>query len=104
MQLGGFQERNPDFVLTDHTIDVLKNPLSNPNGFVEVVKTVKRRYPQFTCPACRSVMTKRPVPSVAVEHALTDLCVGGAHGREVTTPPQLDLSQVNRWFERYLLF
>ena len=104
VQLGDFRERNPGFILDDHTIDILKNPLSDPDGFVEAVKMAGRRYPRFTCPACRSVMTKRPVPLVIAESAFADLCVWERHGVEVMPPAQLDRGQVNHLFERYLLF
>lgn len=104
VQLSGFQEGNPGFTLTDHTIDALKDPLSNPRRFIEAVKVVKRRYPQFTCPTCRSKMTKRPFPFIVVGRELTDLCVGGRHGVGMTPPLQLDIGQVDRLFERYLLF
>ncbi|KAF9642755.1 hypothetical protein BDM02DRAFT_3132878 [Thelephora ganbajun] len=71
----------------------LYDPLSNPDGFVEAVKMVKLRYPQFTCPACRSVMTKRPIPFAVMEHVFTDLCVPERGDTEAAPPLQLDLSQ-----------
>ena len=103
-QLSDFQARNPGFTLTENTIDVLKDPLSNPDGFVEAVKTVKLRYPQFTCPVCRSAIKRRPIQSVIMEYVSTDLCAPGRGDAEVAPPLQHDLSQVNRRFEPYLLF
>lgn len=104
VQLDDFQASNPGFILADNAMDILRNPLSNPDGFVEAVKMAKLRYPRFTCPACRSVMTRRPVPFVAVEHVFTNPCVRGGGGAEAAPPSQLDLSQANRCFEHYLLF
>jgi hypothetical protein len=87
--------------LWDHIVNTVKDPLRNPEAFVGVAGVVNALQLQFSCPSCRSVMRKRPIPAVTVEEVMRSL--GLSEGSEVEAATADHLRQANGAFERYLL-
>ena len=80
----------------------MKDPLLNPGGFFEASELVDFLRIEFSCPFCRSVMGKRPIPSVHMEEVICML--GIREGGEVEVITEERLRQANDSFEQYLLF
>ena len=89
-------------LLEGHIIDTIRDPLRYPEAFVEVAEVVDVLQLGFSCPSCRSVMRKRPIPAVAVEEVMRGLGLG--ERSEVETATADHLRRANDAFERYLLF
>lgn len=88
--------------LGDQLIGTIKDPLCDPEAFVSAVELVDALELRFSCPSCRSVMTKKPIPAIAVEEVLCGLGIGEG-GREGATTTE-HLRQASDAFEQYLLF
>lgn len=98
--LGG----DPSISLSAYVIEAMKDPLSDPEAFVEVSELVDILQLQLLCPFCRSVMRKRPIPAVAVEEVIRGLDMGLNERGEVEANSEERLGKANTSFEQYLLF
>lgn len=90
------------YFLDDCIIDAMRDPLTDPGAFIEASEVVEVLQLQFSCPFCRSVMRKRPIPAVALEEVIHGLGIykGGVAG----TITKECLRQANSSFAQYLLF
>ena len=96
------EDEGPRLTIGAYIIGNVKNPLSDPEGFIEASEVVDALQLQFSCPTCRSVIGKRPIPAVAVEEVILQLGMGeSSEGGGLT---QEHLRQANNSFEQYLLF
>ena len=82
--------------------DAMKDPLFDPEAFIEASRVVDDLQLHFSCPFCRSVMRKRPIPAIVVEDVIRRLGMD-KNGEEEAIVEEL-LCQVNDSFEQYLLF
>lgn len=82
--------------------DAMKAPLFDPEAFIEVSGVVDALQLHFSCPFCRSVMRKRPIPAIAVEEVIRRL--GMDENGEADAISEERLCQANDSFEQYLLF
>lgn len=96
--LGG----DPTMVLGDHLTDGTRDPLRDPEAFVVAAKLVDALELRFSCPSCRSVMIKRPIPALAMEEVMCGLGMG--EKGEVGGVTVERLHHANASFEQYLLF
>ena len=85
-----------------HIINAIRDPLGDPEAFVEAAAVVDALQLYFSCPSCRSVMRRRPIPAVAVREIIGGLGLGDRSEVEAATTDQL--RQANDAFERCLLF
>jgi len=88
--------------LRDRIINAMRDPLRDPRAFVGVAGVVNIIQLQLSCPSCRSVMRKRPIPAVAVEEFMRGLGLG--ERSEVGAATVDCLRRANDVFGQYLLF
>ena len=88
--------------LGKHLVGTLRDPLCDPEAFVAATGLVDILGLRFSCPSCRSVIGKRPIPAVTVEDVMCGLGVG--EGGEFGAVTAERLRWANGAFKRYLLF
>ena len=93
---------NQTAALGNHLVDALRDPPRDPEAFVVAAGLVDILGLRFSCPSCRSVIQKKPIPAVAVEDIMRGLGMGDEG--ELGTVTSDRLCQANGAFERYLLF
>ena len=88
--------------LGKHLVDALRDPPRDPEAFVAAAGLVDILGLRFSCPSCRSVIQKKPIPAIAVEDVMRRLGMGDEGELGAVTADSL--RQANDAFERYLLF